>query len=63
MATNGKLKTKNLLIGVKTAASIFLHANYESKTFLGEILIEDVKFGVRHCGTNGVTVNLWCQDF
>jgi hypothetical protein len=45
-ATNGKLKTKILLIGVRTAASVFLHATFESKKLLGEVLIQGVKSSV-----------------
>ena len=40
---NNQLKTKLLLIGTRTAASVFLHANYEDKTLLGEFEIS--KFG------------------
>lgn len=47
MAQEGKLKTKLLLIGVRTAASVFLHATFESKTLLGDILIEGVSTSVR----------------
>lgn len=47
MAQEGKLKTKLLLIGVRTAASVFLHATFESKTLLGDIVIEGVSTSVR----------------
>lgn len=53
LALNGKLKTKLLLIGTRTAASVFLHATYENPALLGEFKIENFGSSVRAVSEEG----------